>query len=203
MKTLQDAWDWYEAARENLARMNRLGTHHWDDDSLVNSSISKDERFKELLAAEIVAETKRAITPLNDLGVLVLFSVFEAAVRAHLESLIEPLTATLGHPILQNAANGVLEGIRQGSFANEVLSPLQKQGEITSELSDKAKQVRNYRNWMAHGKRVPRPSNIINLTPKETFERLKEFLDTLGFAVEAELPEAVESGDDSIGQAPE
>lgn len=82
-----------------------------------------------------------------------------------------------------------LEGIRQGSFAVHVLSPLQSQHHITAELSDKVKQVRDYRNWIAHGKREPRPPSIVHLTAKEAFSRLKEFLDILGVAVEAELDE--------------
>src|SRR5665213_4044388 len=153
MKTLQDAWDWYEAAHENLVRMKRLGQRHWNDDSLQNSSICKDDKFKELEAGDIVDETMKAIEPLNDLGILVLFSVFEAAVRDHLEVEIKPLTDAISHPILQHAAELVLDGIRQGSFAKNVLEPLQGKGHITPELSNKVKQVRNYRNWIAHGKR--------------------------------------------------
>ena len=186
MKTLEDAWNWYVSASRNLLRMQRLGTHHWDDISLQSASIWTDEKFKQVEATEIEQETKVAIQPLNDLGVLVLFSVFEAVVRDHFEGEIKPLTAKLDHPILKDAAENVLEGIRQGSFANKVLTPLQDQGRITSELSDKVKQVRDYRNWIAHGKREPRSANIINLTAREAFDRLKEFLDTLGIAVEAE-----------------
>ncbi len=118
-----------------------------------------------------------------------LFSVFEAAVRDHLEGIIKPMTGNLGHPILEHAAEKVLEGIKQGSFANQVLTPLQDQGRITPQLSDKVKQVRDYRNWIAHGKREPRDLSIINLDPKEAFERLKEFLETLSIAVEAEREE--------------
>ena len=186
MKTLEDAWNWYVSASRNLLRMQRLGTHHWDDVSLQSASIWMDEKFKRVEATEIEQETKVAIQPLNDLGVLVLFSVFEAAVRDHFEGEIKPLTAKLDHPILKDAAELVLEGIRQGSFANKVLSPLQAQGRITPELSDKVKQVRDCRNWIAHGKREPRSANTVNLTAREVFERLKEFLDTLGIAVEAE-----------------
>ncbi len=190
MKTLMDAWKWYEAARLNLVRMRRLGTHHWDDESLKNASIWSDDRFKEVVASEIEKETNLAIKPLEDLGVLVLFSVFEAAVRDHLEGIIRPMTGHLGHPILEHAAERVLEGIKQGSFANQVLTPLQEQGRVTPQLSDKVKQVRDYRNWIAHGKREPRDPSIINLDAKEAFERLKEFLETLSIAVEAERDEA-------------
>jgi len=189
MKTLKDAWDWYQSARSNLKRMQRLGTRHWNDESLKGASIWHDDRFRQLEAIDIKTETERALLPLDDLGVLVLFSVFEAAVRDHLQSCIEPLTITLSHPILQQAASDVLDGIKQGSFANRVLSPLQSQGSISPELSDKVKQVRDYRNWVAHGKRQPRPPEIVNLTVNEAYSRLKDFLDALGIAVEAELVE--------------
>src|SRR5258707_15186711 len=99
MKTLMDAWQWYESAGTHLVRMRRLGTHHWSDDSLKNASIWFDDRFKEVVAEDIEKETNLAIKPLEDLGVLVLFSVFEAAVRDHLEGIIRPLTGDLGHPI--------------------------------------------------------------------------------------------------------
>ena len=186
MKTLMDAWKWYESTRTNLVRMRRLGTHHWANDSLKDASIWSDDRFKEVEAKDIVEETNLGIEPLEDLGVLVLFSVFEAAVRDHLEAIIWPMTSDLGHPILVHAAERVLEGIKQGSFANQVLTPLQDQGRITPQLSDRVKQVRDYRNWIAHGKREPRDTSIINLDAKEAFDRLKDFLETLSIAVEPE-----------------
>ena len=194
MKTLMDAWTWYESARKNLVRMRRLGTHHWNDESLKDASIWSDEFFKEVEAGDIKTETTLAIEQLEDLGVLVLFSVFEAIVRDHLESVIRPMTGNLGHEILEEAALDALEGIRLGSFANKVLSPLQKQKRITSELSDKVKQVRDYRNWIAHGKRDSREANVVNLDAKEAFERLKEFLETLRIDVEVESEEP-EMGD--------
>ncbi|OWK36287.1 hypothetical protein [Fimbriiglobus ruber] len=195
MKTLKDAWRSYESARTNLERTQRLGYRHWNDETLIPASIWDDEKFKQLESSDIVRETALALQPLDDLGVLVLFSVFEAAVRDHLEGVVKPLTIGFGHPILQDAAEDVLDGIRQGSFANKVLSPLQKQKHISPELSDKIKQVRDYRNWVAHGKREPRPPEIINLTAKKAFDRLKDFLGILGIAVEAELDETTEFGD--------
>ena len=54
------------------------------------------------------------------------------------------------------------------------------------------KQVRDYRNWIAHGKRQPREPSIINLNAKEAFDRLKEFLETLSIAVEPERDEPEE-----------
>ena len=34
MKTLKDAWDWYEQAKTNLYRMQRLDTLYWDEGSM-------------------------------------------------------------------------------------------------------------------------------------------------------------------------
>lgn len=197
MKTLQDAWDWYKSAKTNLRRMQRLGSRHWNDDSLQGTSIRKDETFKQVEADDIERESLRALAPIDDLGVLVLFSVFESAVRDHLEGVIQPLTMALGHPILEHAAEDVLDGIRQGSFANKVLTPLKDQQRITAELSEKVRQVRDYRNWVAHGRRDPRPQHIGNLPALEAFKRLKEFLDALGIAAEPELDMLVEGSEGS------
>lgn len=186
MKTLQDAWDWYKSAKTNLERMRRLGSHHWNDDSLLGTSIRRDDRFKQLEADDIERQASLALDPIDDLGILVMFAVFESAVRDHFQEIIKPLTAASGHPILHYAAERVLEGIEQGSFANNVLTPLQKRHCVTAELTDKVNQVRNYRNWVAHGKRGSR-QNVVNLTALDAYERLKEFLNTLGIAVEAEL----------------
>jgi len=192
MKTLQDAWDWYQSTRVNLIRMRRLGVRHWNT-SLEGSALWRDDQFKEVEANAIEIETNRAIDPLEDLAVLVLFSVFEAAVPDHLERVIQPLLANLGHPILEHAAKEVLDGIRQGSFANMVLTPLQSQGRITPQLCDKVKQVRDFRNWVAHGKREPRPVGIVNLSAEAAFERLKDFLEALEIAVTGEMAEPLDS----------
>ena len=46
MKTLADAWSWYEATKRNLARMRRLGSKHWGDPSLEGASIWQDDQFR-------------------------------------------------------------------------------------------------------------------------------------------------------------
>jgi hypothetical protein len=79
MKTLKDAWDWYEQAKTNLFRMQRLGTHYWDENSSrgINlrdsTELWKDENFKLLTSGTIRQETTTALQPLDDLGILVLF----------------------------------------------------------------------------------------------------------------------------------
>jgi len=196
MKTLSDAWNWYVSAKKNLERMRRLGWKHWKHSSLKDASIWLDEQFKEVEAEDIVSGTTKALKEIEDLAVLVLFAVFEGVVRDHLEVIIQPEADTLTHPILQNAAKDAIEGVQDGSFSLRILIPLQKQNLIESELIDKVKQVRDYRNWVAHGKREPRKKKkIANLDPQEAYSRLKEFLERLGIVVEPEHEELEASGE--------
>lgn len=177
MKTLGDAWAWYESARLNLHRMRRLGARHWDDASLEHASLWRDDQFKEVEASHIARETALALEPLDDLGVLVMFSVFEAVVRDQLERDVRASAAGLGHPVLRHAAEEALDGIRQGSFANNVLGPLKVQGQVPAELAEQVRQVREYRNWVGHGRGAARPATV---TPLDAYDRLREFLDALG-----------------------
>jgi hypothetical protein len=84
MKTLADAWNWYVATKRNLERMHRLGRKHWADSSLEGASIWQDDQFRMLEAPVIVAETTASLVPIDDLAVVVLFSVFESQVRDYL-----------------------------------------------------------------------------------------------------------------------
>ena len=194
MKTLHDAWQWYESTRINLSRIRRLGTRYWNEEALA-APVWQDDWFRQLEATDLVRETTEALLPLEDLGILVLFSVFESAVRDHLAKAIRPETDELVHPLLKQAALNVLDGIQQGSLANNVLTPLKAQATVTADLSEKVNQVRHYRNWVAHGKRSPRPPNIVTITALEAFYRLKEFLDAVGIASRPELEEPTDPAD--------
>jgi hypothetical protein len=183
MKTLADAWHWYEATRRNLRRMQRLGAKHWDDLPWGTGSFGEDDVFRTLEASDIVAETTTSLKPIEDLAVVVLFSVFESHVRDYLVARIKPEAASLTDPILKEAAEDAIQGVEEGSFSRRVLSPLKEQGHVPSALVTQADQVRAYRNWVAHGRRDA-PTN--NITPQMAYERLKEFLAVLGIAAESE-----------------
>ena len=64
-----------------------------------------------------------------------------------------------------------------------MLSPLKEQGHVSGALVTQVDQVRDYRNWVAHGRRDA-PTN--NIPPQVAYERLKEFLAVLGIAAESE-----------------
>jgi hypothetical protein len=188
MKTLAEAWSWYRATKENLQRMRRLGGKHWRSLFLEATSIWKDERFKRLEAQEIVEETTASLEPIDDLAIIVLFSVFESNVREYLVEGIKPEADALTDPILKEAAKDAIKGVEEGSFYRRVLDPLSKQDRVLPDLVDQVNQVRNYRNWVAHGRRE-RDDGMSNVTPRMAYERLTQFLAALGIATEPELEE--------------
>jgi hypothetical protein len=127
MKTLAEAWDWYQATRRNLHRMQRLGRKHWKDPTLEGASIWQDEQFKLLEAEDIVEETTASLKPIDDLAIVVLFSVFESNVRDHLVAGIKREATPLKDPILKDAAEEAIQGVEEGSFYRRVLDPLKQQ----------------------------------------------------------------------------
>jgi uncharacterized protein YutE (UPF0331/DUF86 family) len=184
MNTLADAWDWYTATRKNLERMQRLGEKHWDELPWATGAIGRDDDFRMLEAADIEKETKASLKPIDDLAVVVLFSVFESLVRDYVVAKIAPEAEGLSNPILKHAAEDAIRGVEEGSFYRGVLEPLKKQGRVPADLITQIDQVRDYRNWVAHGRRET-PTN--NVTPQMAFDRLKEFLDALEIAVAPEI----------------
>ncbi len=99
------------------------------------------------------------------------------------------LDRSITDPVLIYAANEAIEGIQDGSFGLRVLRPLQDR--VGIDLIEKVSQIRHYRNWIAHGKRPNMREKLPakDLDPKDTYDRLKEFLEVLGIAVEPEIEE--------------
>jgi hypothetical protein len=186
MNTLADAWEWYLSTRRNLGRMQRISRKYWKEIPWESAAIGRDDEFRALEASDIEAESTASLEPIDDLAVVVLFSVFEAVVRSHIVGRIQPEATSLSDPILKHAADEAIRGVEEGSFFLRVLEPLKEQGRVSPELVTQVNQVRDYRNWVAHGRRE-RPRNKID--PKAAYARLKEFLDVLGIAVESEQME--------------
>jgi hypothetical protein len=183
MKTLDDAWNWYQATKRNLARMQRLGEKHWRDASLEHASIWQDDFFRMVEGPVVVTETTLGLQPIDDLAIVVLFSVFESHVRDYLVELIEPHAGRITDPILREAAEVALQGVKDGSFFGRVLEPLKRQDRVSANLVTQVDQVREYRNWVAHGRRE---TPINNVSPKMAYDRLSAFLGALGIAAESE-----------------
>jgi len=77
---LSDAWQWYERARTLTRAMHALGREHWTKLPW-ESDLGRDERLRHLEASQILESAGSVLADLDDLRVLLLFSVFEATVR--------------------------------------------------------------------------------------------------------------------------
>ena len=172
MMTLDDAWGWYHKTRFMLKSFGRLGMSHWD--SLPSeSSLWKDDRFKELNSATIVEDSKLCLEPLDDFAVLILFSVFESSVRERVLAEVQRERALLSHHILTGIVDDAMQGIENGSFFRVLEVFKARDADMVEEVN----QVRRYRNWVAHGRSTARPNNAVD--PETAYVRLRRFLDRL------------------------
>lgn len=167
--SLDDAWRWYESARRLARTMRRLGEQHWDNLPW-NGDLGRDNHLKDLTSAEILNGSQTVLDDLDDLCVLLLFSVFEATIRERILAEIEAELPPLRHPAIKRALKEMKEDIEQGSFF-KVLEPYK---DFDANLIEQVNQVRRYRNWVAHGRRTQQPA-VVN--PATAYDRLKRFLE--------------------------
>lgn len=172
--SLADAWRWYESARDLTLAMRQLGRRHWS--SLPwEGELGRDNRLRRLDGPEIIDRSDAVLRDLDDLCVLLLFSVFEATVRARVLADAEAEVAALRHPAVLGAVRDMREAVEHGSFA-KVLEPFKS---VDAGLVEQVSQVRRYRNWVAHGRRgQPRAA----VDPRSAFDRLQRFLDRISGA---------------------
>jgi hypothetical protein len=99
MRTLDEAWKWYEAASEGMKRLTHLakfwGRFPWGDGVEWVAEMEKDNLLRHVESDKMAEDAKTVDDPLADLAVLVLFSVFEAIVRDLVEEQIRPEIASL------------------------------------------------------------------------------------------------------------
>lgn len=167
--SLDDAWTWYESVDSLTQVMQRLGIKHWDQLPW-EGALGRDSLLRELHAETIAKQSAAVYQDLDDLCILLLFSVFEAIVRAQVMREVAVEVPSLRHPALVDAAATVQENIELGSFF-KVLAPFKRED---ANLVEEVNQVRCYRNWVAHGRRGPQPSA---LDPRAVRGRLQRFLD--------------------------
>lgn len=172
ISSLEDAWQWYESARKIALVMKRLGEKHWDGLPWETSGLGRDEHLKTLLATDLLDGTRAVIADLDDLCVLLLFSVFEAIVRNQVLVDVAAELPTLRHAAVRHAVETMREGIEHGSFFR-VLEPYKGQDHT---LIEEVNQVRRYGNWVAHGRRGSQPASV---DPHTAYQRLQRFLGQL------------------------
>jgi hypothetical protein len=170
--SLDDAWRWYESARRLARTMGRLGEKHWNN-LLHDTDLGIDHRLQNLTSAEILGDSQTVLDDLDDLCVLLLFSVFESIIRERVLADVEAEFPSLRHVAIKHAFEELKEGIEQGSFF-KVLEPYKN---LDANLIEEINQVRRYRNWVAHGRRTEQPAAV---NPTTAYDRLKRFLGIIG-----------------------
>lgn len=179
MNTLEDAWAWYTAVAKNANRLNHLAAH-WDDlpwgvGFEWVGRLERDNVLRHVDSGKMRDDARRAASGLDDLAVLVLFSVFEAVVRDGIEEQVRPEIEQLRHPTLVKAGSDVLDAISQGSFFR-LLEPYKS--DAHAGLVEQVNQIRKYRNWVAHGRRPEKqPDSFV--TPDIAYDRRSRFLAVL------------------------
>jgi hypothetical protein len=172
LDSLQDAWSWYQDMRLLLKVQRRLSARYWDDHLPWSGPMGQDAEFHSFTGSILTAKADFALSHLDDLAVVVLFSVFESLVRERVLREIESESASLRHRAIIAAVLEAKEQIEEGSFFH-VLQPYKNDN---APMVEEINQVRRYRNWVAHGKRGAQPEIV---TPQSAFQRLNSFLSLL------------------------
>lgn len=169
--SLADAWEWYESVKKLTLAMRQLGGKHWDNLPW-GGDLGRDNRLRDLASPEIVERSDAILADIDDLCVLLLFSVFETLVRDRVMVDVAAEMPASRHPAIQRAIEGLRENIEHGSF----FRILEVYKALDTDLVEQVNQVRKYRNWVAHGRRGV-PENAVD--PLTAYKRLKQFLDKL------------------------
>jgi hypothetical protein len=198
IRSLEDAWSWYEAVQKLVAWMDRMGRRYWTEEVeelTLKETLHKDNVFRDVESATIQDLAKQVSEDLDDLAVLLLFSVFEATVRERtIEEMDRELETPPRHLVLKKAVEDARDTISHGSF-----------GRLTESFKDLdpdartlVDQVRHYRNWVAHGRRGTVKNNV---DPDSAIKRLKNFLDLLDNESAAQAAAALIESADLVPEA--
>jgi hypothetical protein len=169
MMTLDEAWAWYVATEKQLRLFGRIGRKHWANLPW-DGELGKDEKLKNLTSRDIVADADFSLDHLDDFAVLILFSAFESIIRDRARLDVQRERGRLSHPLVTRILDQAVQDLEQSSIF-QVLNVFKGQD---ANLVEEVNQVRQYRNWVAHGRRGKPPFGI---DPEIAYKRLKGFLD--------------------------
>jgi hypothetical protein len=97
ISSLDDAWKWYEGVHTLARDMNRLGEKFWDR-SEWEGPLGLDNRFRSVTSDDLRGRASTILNDLDDLAVLLMFSVFEEIVRHRAEIDVEHSLPRQLHP---------------------------------------------------------------------------------------------------------
>ena len=105
---------------------------------------------------------------LDDLAVLVLISAFESMVRIRVLTEVRNEESAIRHSVLIEAVQEAIQRVEEGSFY-WVIKPFKR---LDHDLVEEVNKVRQYRNWVAHGRRGSKPPTV---EPRIAYARLSRF----------------------------
>jgi len=167
MTSLEDAWRWYEMTRRQLRLIQRLAREYWTDLPW-EGTLGGDDHFRNLKAPELEQDTLFTLDELDDLAVLVLFSAFESMVRIRILTEVRKEESAIRHSVLIEAVQEAIQRVEEGSFY-WVIKPFKR---LDHDLVEEVNKVRQYRNWVAHGRRGSKPPTV---EPRIAYARLSRF----------------------------
>jgi hypothetical protein len=170
IRSLDDAWNWYSAVRTLAYDMRKLAGI-WDNQEL-HEILSRAERLRERTTADLLKAANAILGDLDDLAVLVLFSVFEVTVRDRAKADVDRETVSIQHPAVLRAVKDLKEAIENGSFGRVTESYKAMDVDLTEQVN----QVRKFRNWVAHGRRGEHENRV---EPRGALDRLRRYLERL------------------------
>ncbi len=178
MRTLEDAWTWYDQNRTLLNMMKRLGARYWAELPW-DGKLGNDDEFRLLAGDQIRDMAQGVLEEFDDFAVFMIFSVFESIVRGEVADTLQPEIDSLQHPALQRSAKTLLRNLAEGSFHNNVLELFKRDGrepenQPINSLVEEVSRVRRYRNWVAHGRKAAEQPKPIN--PRSAYDTLQAFL---------------------------
>src|SRR5438552_979250 len=103
MRTLEDAWLWYNNVKESLKRMERMGLRYWQFIPWDQPPWRSDNHFIYLEKEVIIGSARNGLENLDDLAIGMFFSVFEALVRGTILEQIIGEESRFQHPVIAKA----------------------------------------------------------------------------------------------------
>jgi hypothetical protein len=164
MGLLEEVWQWYECARDSIeATVHQIKT---DLGAIPPSLVFA----RHVSPGEALRNLGKAKEELDDLTVLALFAVFEQELLQHLLLTSEDVRSRVPARLQECLLTRAFRGIERWPL-DEVLDVYK--ATIDQDLVGLVKQVKDYRDWVAHGKKGPPDASI---DPSNAYERLTRFL---------------------------
>ncbi|MHC5542113.1 hypothetical protein ACYOEI_28155 [Singulisphaera rosea] len=152
--------------------MDRIGKRYWSEEvegRTLRDTLHNDNVFRHIESTTIQDLASQVLEDLDDLAVLLLFSVFEASVRERNFEEMERELETPRHIVPKKAIADAKDTVEHGSFGRLTES---YKG-LDPDLRTLVDQVRRYRNRVAHGRRKVVSNNV---EPDPARSRLGQFL---------------------------